>query len=346
MKTIDLRSDTVTKPTSRMREAMAAAEVGDDVFGEDPTTNKLEELAAKIAGKEAAMFVPSGSMANIASLLTHCKRGDEMILGDSCHIFLHEAGGASALGGIHSRQLPTRPDGTLDPQMILNAVRTENVHYPTTTLLCLENTHNLCNGSPVEPAYMDEAADIAAENDLSIHLDGARIFNAAAALDTSVEKLAARADSLSFCFSKGLCAPVGSVLCGTYDFIKKARRNRKMLGGGMRQSGVIAAAAKVALEDMVNRLSEDHKTARELALGINDTEGLSVDIEHIRTNIVYFDLDPEALDHNAFESHLANAGIKISSTGPGRFRAVTHYGIEAGDIDRTLDVMKGAFGRD
>src|SRR5574341_410305 len=234
MKKIDLRSDTVTLPTPQMREAMASAEVGDDVFGEDPTVNRLEAIAAARVGKEAALFVASGTMGNLVALLTHCGRGDEIIAGDRAHLFLYEAGGASALGSIHSRQVPNRPDGTLDLAQVEAAIRPDNDHFPRSRLLCLENTHNRCGGACLTPDYLRQAQALADQYGLRIHLDGARLFNAAVALGLDVRELTRPADSVSFCLSKGLSAPVGSLLCGTADFIHQARRVRKVVGGGMR----------------------------------------------------------------------------------------------------------------
>jgi threonine aldolase len=249
---IDLRSDTVTLPTPAMREAMATAEVGDDVLGEDPTINRLEAMAAERVGKEAGLFVSSGTMANLVSVLTHCARGEEIIVGDHGHIFLFEAGGASAVGGIHSRQVPNQPDATLDLAQVEAAIRPDDDHSPRTRLICLENTHNRCGGACLTPEYMGQVRALADRYGLKIHLDGARVFNAAVALGVDVRKLTRDADSVSFCLSKGLSAPVGSLVCGPADFIHEARRARKVLGGGMRQGGVIAAAGVVALEQMVD----------------------------------------------------------------------------------------------
>jgi threonine aldolase len=287
-RTIDLRSDTVTLPTPAMRKAMLTAELGDDVLGEDPTVNRLEELAARKLGKEAALLVPSGTMANLASVLTRCSRGEEIILGDRSHIFLNEAGGISALGGIHPHTLPNLPNGTLALDRITGAVRGDNVHFPRTGLICLENTHNRCCGSALPLEYHREVRDLADDmgrgagphrgegSGLVVHLDGARIFNAAAALDVDAGRIAATADSVSFCLSKGLCAPVGSLICGTEEFISEARRTRKMLGGGMRQAGVIAAAGIAALEEMVDRLREDHEHAARLRTGLEGIPGISL----------------------------------------------------------------------
>lgn len=343
MPLIDLRSDTVTLPTPAMRKAMAAAEVGDDVFGEDPTVRKLEDLAAQHMGKAAGLLVTSGTMGNLVCQMAHCGRGDEMILGDKSHIFYYEQGGSAAIGGIHPRIVPNHPDGTLLPEDILSAIRLDNVHFPTSRLIVLENTHNLCNGSPIPLPYVNLVATIAADNGLKLHVDGARIFNAAIALGVSPAELAAPADSISFCLSKGLAAPVGSVVCGSSNFIAKARRMRKVLGGGMRQVGIIAAAGIVALEQMVERLAEDHENARRLAEGLADLEGLSLGgLEKVRTNIIYIDLTSD-LPSIETAQKLEKAGVRVNPSGPRRLRAVTHHGITAEDVDRAVDVFRKIF---
>ncbi len=341
MHIIDLRSDTLTRPTPAMRAAMAAAEVGDDVFGEDPTLNRLEEMAAERTGKEAALFVSSGTMGNLVSQLTHCGRGDETILGDQSHVFYYEQGGASALGGIHPRIIPNLPDGKMDPAEIETAIRPDDVHFPRSRLIILENTHNRCGGSPLNADYMQSVAQVARRYNLKIHVDGARIFNAAAALQTDVRSLAADADSLSFCLSKGLAAPVGSLLCGSRDFIQKARRNRKIVGGGMRQAGILAAAGIVALEEMTERLCEDHDNARKLAEGLAEIRGLSLNPESIRSNIVFFDLTREDMGAQELAQGLEKSGVRVIPLGPGkRLRAVTHYHITSEDITQALAVFR------
>lgn len=338
MKTIDLRSDTVTLPTPKMRQTMREAPLGDDVFGEDPTARRLEELAAARVGKEAGLFVPSGTMANLIAILTHCARGEEVILGNQCHAFRYEAGGMSALGGVHPYQLENRPDGTIDIEAIAGAIRPDDVHYPRTRLICLENTHNRCRGAVLRPEYTGEVAGLADRHGLLIHLDGARVFNAAVALGRAASELTLHADSVSLCLSKGLAAPVGSVLCGPTDFIARARRVRKMVGGGMRQCGVIAAAGIVALEEMVDRLTEDHANARRLAEGLATVEGLSVDLDRVETNMVYFRLVTDGLTSDELVERLADRGVKCMSLDIGGFRMVTHYGIEQDDIDRAVKV--------
>ena len=258
-KIIDLRSDTITLPSDEMRKAIANAELGDDVFQEDPTINQLESKSAELFGKEAAIFVPSGTMGNLASILAHCDRGTEIILGDKSHTFLYEGGGISAFGGIHSRQLSNQDDGTLDVEEIKSAIRTENDHFPKTSAISLENTHNMCFGMPLSVEYINSVALIAKENGLKLHIDGARIFNAAVALNVAVKDLVENVDSVTFCLSKGLAAPVGSIVCGGGKFIYQVRRNRKALGGGMRQAGILAAAGLLSLNLAETQLAEDHK---------------------------------------------------------------------------------------
>ncbi len=342
MKIVDLRSDTVTLPTAAMRKAIFDAELGDDVFGEDPTTNRLEAMAAERMGKEAAVMVVSGSMANLVSVLTHCGRGEEAILGDRAHMFLYEAGSMSAVGSIHPHTVPNQPDGTMRLEDIEAAIRGPNLHFPRTRLICLENTHNRCSGAALTPEYMEGVAKLAQKRGLRVHLDGARIFNAAVALGVDVKEIARHADSVSFCLSKGLSAPVGSLVCGSKEFVAEARRNRKVLGGGMRQCGIIAAAGITALEEMVERLAEDHANARHLAEGIASIPNLSIDLERVQTNIVYFDLASEVLTAEEFTKKLVDRGVKIIQTGPGRFRAVTHYGIGTEDIDAALAALSEA----
>jgi threonine aldolase len=340
LKIIDLRSDTVTLPTPAMREAMYRAEVGDDVLGEDPTVNRLEEMAAERMDKEAALFVASGTMANLVCLLTHCGRGDEFIVGHMTHTFLLEAGASAGLGGLHPHTVPNQPDGTLDLGDVEAAIRGDNIHFPRTRLICLENTHNRCGGAALSVEYTNSLCQLAHSRQIAVHLDGARIFNAATALGVDVKELTRNVDSVSFCLSKGLSCPVGSLVCGSADFIAEARRGRKMVGGGMRQAGIIAAAGVVALEQMIDRLVEDHVNARRLAEGLAEIAGLSVDLERVQTNIIYFDLLDESLEHDQFLVRLNEGGVKMSSPGPRRFRAVTHHGIEAEDIEQALAVVR------
>jgi threonine aldolase len=337
MREVDLRSDTVTHPTPAMREAMARAEVGDDVFGEDPTVNRLEAMAARILGKEAAMFVPSGTMGNLASILAQCGRGDEIILGDRAHTFLYEAGGVAALGGIQPRPIANRSDGTLALEDIESAIRGDDPHFPISRLICLENTHNRCGGASLGVEYTRQVGELARRRGLRLHLDGARIFNAAAAQGVPAADLAGPADSVTFCLSKALCAPVGSVICGEEAFVRKARRVRKQLGGGMRQAGVIAAAGVVALETMVDRLGDDHARARRLADGLRTIRGIVLEDGTPRTNMVYFRLsDDVPWDGDQLSERVRPLGVRIHPSGARNFRLVTHYWIDDEGVDRAV----------
>jgi threonine aldolase len=340
MSIIDLRSDTVTLPTPNMRRAMAEAELGDDVFGEDPTVNRLQEMAAERMGKEAALLVVSGTMGNLVSLLTHCGRGEEVILGDRAHIFLYEAGGSSAVGGIHVHTVPNQPDGMLRPEDVEEAVRSANVHFPRTRLVCVENTHNRCGGAPLSAEQIHSIAAVARAHKLSMHMDGARLFNAAVALGVPAMALAAEVDSVQFCISKGLAAPVGSLICGSQAFIAEARRNRKLVGGGMRQAGVLAAAGIVALNEMVDRLAEDHANAHRLAEAIAAIPGLSVDPAMVKTDIVIFAITTPRITPAQLSARLLAEGVKISPTDGPRLRAVTHYGITQQDVDAAAVVLR------
>ena len=340
MKIIDLRSDTVTLPTLAMREAMYHAQLGDDVYGEDPTTNHLQEMAAAQVRMEAALLVSSGTMGNLICTLTHCARGEEVVLGDQSHMFFYEAGGMSALGGIFPHTIPNQPDGTMDLGHIEAAIRGDNIHFPRTRLICVENTHNRCNGSPLLPEHIDLVAILAKRHGVRVHMDGARIFNAGIALGLEVKELTKNIDSVMFCLSKGLSAPVGSVICGSREFITEAIRTRKVLGGGMRQAGLIAAPGIVALNEMVDRLAEDHANARHLAEGIAEIPGLCIDVAGIKTNILFFDFIADRLTPEEFIAGLEQRGIKCSHPGPSRFRMVTHYGIDSDDIHRTLECVR------
>ena len=340
MDTIDLRSDTVTQPTSNMRRAMAQADVGDDVYGEDPTINRLQEMSATIMGKEAALFVPSGTMGNLAAVLAHCRRGDEVILGNKSHTFLYEAGGISALGGVHSCQIPNQTDGTLAIDDILNAIRPDDAHHPITRLICLENTHNRCGGVSLSTQYTAEVGKLAKEHGLFLHIDGARIFNAAVDQKVSAAELVTAADSVTFCLSKGLSAPVGSVLCGSIDFIAQAHRIRKQLGGGMRQAGILAAAGIIALETMTERLGEDHERARLLAQGLAKIPRVIMDPNTPQTNMLFISIDENVpLSTKEIVSQLASKKILVGATGHRRFRLVTHYWIDDESIQRTVDAF-------
>ena len=337
MELVDLRSDTVTKPTPEMREAMAEAEVGDDVYRDDPTVNRLEAVAAEMLGKEAALFVPSGTMGNLLALLVHCQRGDEVIVGDKSHIYLNEAGGMAALGGIHPCPVPNQADGTLALDDILASIRTEDVHHPITRLICLENTQNICGGIPLTAEYTRRAGDLARKNNLSLHIDGARIFNSAAAQNVSVKELVEPADSVMFCLSKGLAAPVGSMLVGSRKFVARARHLRKMLGGGMRQAGIIAAAGLISLEKMTKRLGEDHARAKKLADGLRQVEGLVVDAGSPSTNMVYLNLADEVkINSSQVIDRMKKFGVVLDAENARRFRLVTHYWVDDAGVERTL----------
>ena len=273
-KIIDLRSDTVTLPSAKMRSAIAAAKLGDDVFNEDPSVNELETKSAAIMGKDASLLVPSGTMGNLVSILVHCQRGTEIIVGDKAHTFVYEAGGVSAFGGIHSRQLKNKIDGTIDIYDIKSAIRMDNIHFPKTSAITLENTHNLCNGAPLTPVYINSVSEITNDNNMKLHIDGARIFNAAVALNVDVKELVKDANSVTFCLSKGLAAPVGSLIIGNKNFIAKAKKTRKALGGGMRQAGILAAAGTFSLNNMINRLEEDHENALEMSKKLSEIKNL------------------------------------------------------------------------
>ena len=330
---IDLRSDTVTHPTPAMREAMAQAVVGDDVFGEDPTVQRLEAMAAELMGKEAALFVASGTMGNLTCLLAHCQRGDEAIVGSEAHVLHYEVGGAAGLGGIQLRPVPNDARGLLDIEAVEATMRGQNIHFPRTALVCLENTHNRCGGGVITPEETAEVVELARRYGAAVHLDGARIFNAAVALGVPAAQLAVEVDSVTFCLSKGLAAPVGSLVCGSGDFVARARKARKMLGGGMRQVGVIAAAGIIALETMIDRLAEDHEHARLLAQGLARVSGVRIDATSVQTNIVVLNVD----DGAAFQRRLQELGVLTTAFGPSRVRMVTHYGILRQDIEEALE---------
>lgn len=340
---VDLRSDTVTLPTPEMRRAMAEAELGDDVFGEDPTVNRLEELAAERLGKEAAVLVTSGTQGNLVGVLSHTQRGDEVIVGDQAHIYHYEVAGAAVVGALQLR--PVRNvDGMLDPDEVEAAIRPPNVHHPRTSLVCIENTHNRNGGAVLDASQIHAIAAVAHRHGISVHLDGARIFNAAVALGVDVRTLAAEVDSVTFCLSKGLAAPVGSVLCGSKEYVETARKYRKMLGGGMRQAGIIAAAGIVALNTMVDRLAEDHENARVLAEGLADLPGVVLDPKKVRTNIVIFDVTAP-IGASGLVAGLRERGVLCNVAGPGRIRMVTHFGIARADVQRAVvaarDVLVG-----
>lgn len=336
---VDLRSDTVTKPTPEMREAMAEAEVGDDVYMDDPTVNRLQEKAASMLGKEDSLFVPSGTMGNLLALLVHCQRGDEVIVGNKSHIYLNEAGGMAALGGIYPHPVQNQKDGTLLLDDIHASIQTEDVHHTITRLICLENTQNVCGGVPLSVNYTNQVGKLAKENGLLLHIDGARIFNAAAALDVNVKELVAPADSVMFCLSKGLASPVGSMLVGTKAFIARARHLRKMLGGGMRQVGVLAAAGLISLEKMTGRLKQDHARAKNLFAGLKQLPGLRIEAEPL-SNMVYFDLEDKIpLTENQIIEKMKQRGVLVDWSAPRQFRLVTHYWVDDAGVDKTIQAF-------
>lgn len=340
MRIIELRSDTFTRPTPAMRRAMAEADVGDDQYGEDPTVNRLEKRAAEIVGKEAGVYVPSGMMGNLCGVLAQTERGDEVILGDLAHIVQNEMGAAFVLGGLVPRLVPNR-GGLPSLEDLAGAVRPQGM-YPRTSLICLENSHNNCGGAVITREQTKSVADFAHARGMRVHLDGARIFNAAAALGVEAKELVAEVDTVQFCFSKGLAAPVGSILCGDGATVAKARRVRKLLGGAMRQAGVIAAAALVGLEEMRDRLIEDHRNAKHLAEGLAQLPGVRIDVKSVVTNIVSFEVDPAAMEAGAFQRACAEQGLRVSrylGNSP-RLRAVTHVDLSRDDIDSALEVAR------
>jgi threonine aldolase len=339
VKIIDLRSDTITLPTEAMRRAMYQAEVGDDVYQEDPTVNRLEAMAARMLDKEAALFTASGTMSNLTAVLAHTHPGDEIILGSEAHMFWYEVGGVSALGGVVVHTVPNDQDGRIDPDAVVQAIRPKNIHYPQTKLLSLENTHNRCGGAALTSEYTATMCQLAHQYGLRVHLDGARIFNAAIVLKVAASELAKNADSVCFCLSKGLSAPVGSLLCGPREFIDRARKWRKMVGGGMRQAGVIAAAGIVALETMVDRLAEDHATARHLAQGLARIPGIDIKLERVQTNIVMFQA-PATIPTPEFVQRLDERGVKLIHRSGRWVRAVTHRMVSTADIDEALSRIK------
>ncbi|MDX2162832.1 MAG: low-specificity L-threonine aldolase [bacterium] len=345
MAMIDLRSDTVTQPTPAMREAMAYAPVGDDVYGEDPTINQLQEEAAAMLGKEAALFVSSGTQGNLTAILAHCQRGDEIILGKRSHIFLYEAGSASAYGGVQLSTLDVRRDGTLDLDDIRGAVRGTDQHYPISRLICLENTQGSNWGAPLSADYTAQVGALARQHGLKLHIDGARLFNASAALKTPVDQLVRDADSVTFCLSKGLCAPVGSILVGSKAFIARAHHIRKSLGGGMRQAGILGAAGLIALREMTawERLDEDHANARALAQGLAQMPYIDLDMANIHTNMIFFALTPDCpVSLDALADGLKARGILALPYSPEerQMRMVTHYWIKREHVDQILDAVR------
>ncbi|KAF7131926.1 hypothetical protein RHSIM_Rhsim09G0137500 [Rhododendron simsii] len=343
---VDLRSDTVTKPTESMRIAMANAEVDDDVLGHDPTAFRLEMEVARILGKEAGLFVPSGTMGNLISVLVHCEiRGSEVILGDNSHIHIYENGGISTIGGVHPRTVKNNQDGSMDIDLIEAAIRDRkmDICYPTTRLICLENTHANSGGRCLPVEYIDKVGELATKYGLKLHIDGARIFHASVALGVPVHRLVQAADSVSVCLSKGLGAPVGSVIVGSKGFIARAKTLRKTLGGGMRQVGVLCAAALVGLQENVAKLERDHKNAKTLAEGLNKIKGLKVDVASVETNIVYFDILNNAyVSTEKLCKNLEERGILVMSLNSSRVRLVVHHQISTTDVQYTLSCIKEA----
>lgn len=337
---VDLRSDTVSHPSPEMMKAMADAELGDDVYGDDPTVNRLQEMAADILGKEDAVFVASGTMSNLVAILAQTQRGDEVIVGSQAHIFRAEAGGASILGGVNYHPVTNEPDGTMPAEEIEAAVRPDDIHMPPTSLLCLENTHNGAGGVAVTPLGTKAMTAVARAHGLRVHMDGARLFNASVALECPASVLVEDVDTVGFCLSKGLSCPIGSVLVGDAPFVDEARRWRKIVGGSMRQVGVIASAGIVALETMVERMVDDHSNARTLAEGLANIDGIRVDLDRVQTNIIRF-----SVPHNSgirIAARLEDEGVLINPARAGEvsLRMVTHYGIDASDIEFTLSAMR------
>ncbi|HHT50010.1 MAG TPA: low-specificity L-threonine aldolase [Eubacteriaceae bacterium] len=339
MKLIDLRSDTVTKPTEKMRKAMYKAEVGDDVYRDDPTIIELEYKAAKKLGKEAALFVPSGTMGNQVAVLTHTQRGEEIILEENSHIFINEVGGIAILAGVQAKTLKG-VSGALNVNDVENAIREEDIHYPKTSLICIENTHNKAGGKVIPIENMKSIYELGKKHSIPIHLDGARIFNASTYLNVDVKEIAQFADSINFCLSKGLCAPIGSVLVGSNEFINKARKNRKLLGGGMRQAGILAAAGIIALDEMTLRLQEDHENAKNLAEGLAEIPGIHLDVEGVQTNIIMVDVSGMGINGNQLADSLKKYNILINGSKDGNIRLVTHAYINKDDIDKVLKSFK------
>jgi threonine aldolase len=340
-RTVELRSDTFTLPTESMRAAMAAAEVGDDVWDEDPTIHRLQQRAAEMVGKEASLFVPSGTMGNLCALLSHTQAGEEVIVEGDSHIFHSEVAGASVVGGLQLRPLESE-DGRLQPEQVRLAIREPDIHQPRTGLLCLENTHNRRGGTCLSPGQTKALSAVAHDAGFPVHLDGARVFNAAVAQRIDVRTLTAPVDSVMFCLSKGLSAPVGSMLAGSRDFIERARRMRKMLGGGMRQAGVVAAAGLCALNEMVDRLAEDHANARRLAEGLQGLPGIDIDLLRVETNMVFGDCHPP-LTATAFIDRCREVGVLLDQASAYRWRMVTHRGVSVEDVDYAVDAVRRLF---
>ncbi len=336
---IDLRSDTVTKPTKAMREAMAKAEVGDDVYKEDPTVRTLEETAAGILGKEAALFVTSGTQGNQVAILTHTRPGDEVIVESQAHVYYYEVGAMAALAGVQTRTIEGKR-GQMPVDAITRAIREDNIHFPPTTLICLENTHNRAGGAIVPLSYMTDVHGIASRAGIRVHLDGARLFHAVVVTGIKAADFAATVDSVQICLSKGLGAPIGSLLVGDREYIERAKKWRKALGGGMRQAGVIAAPGLIALTKMVDRLGEDHVKAKRLADGLANISGCSIDPRDVETNIVIVDIKELAMSAETFCQRLKDKGVLVSAFSEDTVRFVTHFDVQDGDIDQALKAVQ------
>ena len=341
MKIVDLRSDTKTRPTTEMREAMASAEVGDDVAGEDPTVNRLEEMAAEMLGKESAVLVSSGTQGNLISILSQCQRGDEVIGGDKSHIIRAEGSGPSVLGGVAMASLPNDPRGLFQVDALNMAIHDDSTKYPNTTLIALENTHNSMGGIAIAPEEMKPIISVARERNIPVHIDGARLFNAAVALEIPVSALVKDVDTVTFCLSKGLGCPVGSLICGSHKTINEARRWRKWLGSAMRQAGIIAAAGIVAMEKMIDRLSQDHSNARSLATGLSKIPGISVQLDRIETNLIFIQVNSS--NHFEIAAELDKQGVKVGARPGGLWRLVTHNDVSSQDIEYSLEIIADTF---
>lgn len=341
MKKIDLRSDTVTIPTDKMRDAMYHAQVGDDVYGDDPTVIELEEVAAEISGKEAALFVPSGTFGNQLALLTHCKRGDEILLGDDSHIVIHEVGAAAVIAGVQLRTLKSNR-GELNPDDIKSKIRGKDIHYPDTGLICMENAHS--NGRVISIHNMRAVYDVAKTNKIPVHLDGARLFNAASYLQMDAKEITKYCDSVMFCLSKGLCSPVGSILAGTKDFIERARKGRKLMGGGLRQAGFLAAAGLISLKEMRERLKDDHENALYLGKELSKISGVNVMLDDIHINMVFFDMKETGFDSHRMVKEMDEKGIIINPEEDGLMRFVTNYWVRREDVEYVIESFKEILG--
>lgn len=340
-KIIDLRSDTVTLPTDEMRKAMFEAEVGDDVYGDDPTVARLEKLGAELLGKEAGLFVPSGTFGNQLALFTHCTRGDEVILEENCHIVQHEVGGSAVIAGVQLRTIKGH-NGAMNPEDVRRGIREEDLHFPRTGLICMENAHSC--GAVVPLETMERIYSIAKEHGLPVHIDGARIFNAAASLGVDVKEVAKYGDSIMFCLSKGLAAPVGSLLVGSREFIEKAKKKRKLMGGGLRQVGILAAAGIVALTKMVKRLTEDHENARLLADELSKIDGIRIKEDRLNINMVFFEMDESKISSQKLVEELLKKDIKINGIEGGEYRFVTNNDVTREDVLYVVGVLKTLIG--